>query len=172
MPSPDNSRQQVLYWNHLVQLKIGAEYVRAYRDVVAKRIWYFDLARAVTSSAAIGAWAVVQAHPLVWGSIIAGAQLADVVKGTLPLAKQLEGASQLSLGLDSLFIEAQFEWERIAAGRLTEDEISSARKRNMSLENDLQAKHFPNGLRRRNDLLEGAERVTTIYFQTMIDVET
>jgi hypothetical protein len=38
------------------------------------------IVQAVASSSAIAAWAVVQAHPLVWGGIIAAAQVADALK--------------------------------------------------------------------------------------------
>ena len=71
-----------------------------------------------------------------------------------------------------MFIDVQFEWEAVAAGRLTEEEISAARKRMMTLEHDLQAKHFPNGLRRRSDLLRLAEESAARYLGAMFDVET
>ncbi|NPD68290.1 hypothetical protein HN018_19285 [Lichenicola cladoniae] len=168
---PPPVRQQSLYWNQLVQLKVGAEYIKAYRERVAGRIWLFDLIKAVASSGAIAAWAIVQAHPLVWGGVIAIAQVADVIKGTLPLAKVHEGAARLTQSLDALFIEAQFEWERIAAGKLEEEEISAARRRIMTVEHDLQAKHFPYGLTRRSDLLKVAETETAAYFKGLFDME-
>ena len=165
------ARQQALYWNQLVQLKVGAEYIKAYRERVARRIWLFDLTKAVASNGAIAAWAIVKAHPLLWGGVIAGSQLADVIKGTLPLAKIHEGAARLTQSLDALFIEAQFEWERIAAGKLEEEEISAARRRIMTVEHDLQAKHFPDGLARRPDLLKVAEAETAAYFKGLFDME-
>lgn len=171
-PSPQAaSRQQVLYWSHLVQLKVSAEYIQLYRDLIGRQIWWFDVARAVTSSGAIAAWAVVKAHPLLWGAIIAASQLADVIKGTLPLAKRYEGACQLSMSLDAMFIDVQFEWEAIAAGRLTEEEISAARKRMMTMEHDLQAKHFPNGLKRKAGLLALAEANAARYMSAVFEVE-
>ncbi len=108
---------------------------------------------------------------MLWGCIIAVSQVADVIKGTLPLAKRYEGACQLSMSLDGMFIDVQFEWEAVATGRLTEDEISAARKRMMTLEHDLQAKHFPNGLGRRSDLLRLVEENAARYLETMFDVE-
>lgn len=165
------SRPQLLYWNQLVRVKVGAEYIQLYRDVIGRRIWWFDLLRALASSGAIAAWAVVRAHPLLWGGIIAVSQVAEVIKGALPLAKRYEGACQLSMSLDAMFIDAQFEWEAVAAGRLTEEEIVAARKRMMTLEHDLQAKHFPNGLRRRSDLLGLAEESAARYLKAIFDVE-
>ena len=165
------ARQQALYWNQLVQLKVGAEYIKAYRERVARRIWRFDLSRAIASSGAIAAWAVVKAHPLVWGGVIAASQLADVIKGTLPLAKIHDGAARLTQDLDTLFIEAQFEWERIAAGKLEEDEISAARRRIMTVEHDSQAKHFPDGLERKPDLLKVAEAEAAAYFKGLFGME-
>ncbi len=171
-PSPDTpSRPQLLYWNQLVRVKVGAEYIQLYRDIIGRRIWWFDVIRALASSGAIAAWAVSRAHPFLWGCIIAVSHVAEVIKGTLPLAKRYDGACQLSMSLDAMFIDVQFEGEAIAAGRLTEEEISAARKRMMTLEHDLQAKHLPNGLKRRSDLLKLAEESAARYLETIFDVE-
>jgi hypothetical protein len=73
--------------------------------------------------------------------------------------------------LDSLFIDVQIESEAIASGRLTEEEISLARKRMMTMEHDLQAKHFPHGLRRKPELLRLAEAEAETYLSAAFDVE-
>ena len=56
-------RQQALYWRELVELKVGCDYARAYRETLRARIAAFAALRALTSSSAIAAWAVVQSHP-------------------------------------------------------------------------------------------------------------
>ena len=165
------ARQQALYWNQLVQLKIGAEYIKAYRERVARRIWWFDVTRAVASNDAIAAWAVIKAHPLVWGGVIAGSQLADAVKSTIPMTKTHAGAARLTQDLDALFIEAQFEWERIAAGKLEEDEISMARRHIMTVMHASETKHFPEGLHSRPGLLKVAETRAASYFKGMFGME-
>ncbi len=132
-PSPEAaSRQQALYWSQLVRVKVSAEYIQLYRDDIGRQIWWFD---------------VVKSGDLKWRYCgMGGRQDASFglgldyrpragcrrVKGTLPLAKRYDGACQLSMSLDAMFIDVQFEWEAIASGRLTEEDISSARKRMMT----------------------------------------
>jgi hypothetical protein len=165
-------RQPALYWTQLVQMKVSAEYIQLYRDGVGRSIWWFDVTRALTSSGAVAAWAVVQTHLVIWGTIIALAQVSDVVKGTLPLTKHYDAACQLSTSLNALFIDVTFEWEAITAGRLNEEEISAARRRIMTIGHDLQTKHFPGGLKRRAGLLRLAEVATARYLEATFHVET
>ena len=73
-------RQQDLYFNELFQLKVGCEYIRLYRNDLARWVTGFAALRAIASSGAIATWAVVQSYPLVWGGIIAASQLADALR--------------------------------------------------------------------------------------------
>ena len=61
---PGTHRQQELYWQQLVQLKVGCEYPRRYRNWLTRWETRVATLRAVASSGAIAAWAIVQAHPL------------------------------------------------------------------------------------------------------------
>jgi hypothetical protein len=80
--------RQILYLNQLYRLKTSAEYLRHYRDSLAKWATWIATLRAIASSGAIAAWAIVQAHPLLWGGIIAAAQVADALKDVMPISKQ------------------------------------------------------------------------------------
>ncbi len=67
--------QQALYWAELVDLKVGCEYIRRYRDGLAATMTRFAVIRAVVSVSALGAWAAVKSYPMLWGGIIAAAQV-------------------------------------------------------------------------------------------------
>ena len=71
------------------------------------------------------------------------------------------------LSLDALFITAQGEWEDIYAGKVDVDELSKARLRLMQQMHDIQAKHIPDGLPRRDDLFKLAEADANTYFQSI-----
>lgn len=103
------SRLQDLYWRELVQLKVDCEYVRRYRDSLNSVLTWFAVIRAVVSVGALGAWAVVQDHPLVWGGIIAAAQVADAAERAIPFAIRARGTSAFLVSLDALLIDCQME---------------------------------------------------------------
>lgn len=134
--------QQEKYWSVLIEVRYELEYMILYRNMISKEIWLFDLLKAVASSGAIAAWAVVQSHPMIWGGIIATSQLAEVVKGTLPMAKRHAGCSSLANSLEALFIDVSFEWDRVSSGQLDDTEISSARRNIELRKHDLMKKHF------------------------------
>jgi hypothetical protein len=117
-------RQQDIYFNELFQLKIACEYMRRYRNRLAKWTARLTVLRAVASNGAIATWAVVQSYPLIWGTIIAASQLSDVLKDAIPLTARYNAASGLVMSLDALFIEAIFEWEAVFGGQLTNEEIT------------------------------------------------
>ena len=167
----DCHRQPKLYWTKLFQLKVGAAYMRRYRDDLAKWITRFNALRAVASSTAIAGWAVVHTYDKIWGSIIAASQVADAMKDVVPLIKRQKATSELSLGLAALFIDAQIEWESIFAGKLTNDEITSRLRKLMKIQHDLEAKHFPNGLPERKDLFRLAEAEAILYFKATFGTE-
>lgn len=126
--------------------------------------------RAVASSGAIAAWAVVQVQPLVWGSIIAAAQLADVLKDVLPLTARHQAAADLTMTLEALLIEALFEWEGVFAGKLTDEGVTERRRKLMERQHQADIKHFPRGnLPERKDLLALANQDATAYFAMMFE---
>jgi hypothetical protein len=159
-------RQQDIYFNELFQLKVACEYMRRYRNRLAAWVTRISVLRAVASSGAIATWAVVQSYPLVWGAIIAAAQLADVLRDAIPLTGRYKGASALVMSLEALFIEALFEWEAIFSGQLNNDEISERWRKLMQVQLDAQKEHFPNGdLPERSDLMTLAEDDAIAYFE-------
>jgi hypothetical protein len=164
------NRQQALYWKELVDLKVGCEYVRRYRDNLAATMTRFAVIRAVVSVSALGAWAAVKSCPMVWGGIIAAAQVADALQNAIPFAARFR-TNALCSTFDALFIDCQMEWEDIFAGRLDEAEISKRRHKMMKLRHDADVKNLPNGLPARKSLLRLAEADAAAYFRNTFATE-
>jgi hypothetical protein len=56
MAMAHENRAQALYWSELVELKVGCEYVRRYRDGLSAALTRFAVGRALVSVSALGAW--------------------------------------------------------------------------------------------------------------------
>ncbi len=160
------NRQQALYWTELVQLKVDCEYVRRYRDSLGAWITRFAVIRAIVSVGALGTWAAVRSYPMLWGGIIAAAQVADALQHAIPFAARFRGTNALCSALDALFIDCQMEWEDIFAGRLDEVEITRRRHKLMTLRLNADQKNLPNALPRRERLLRLAESDAEAYFSS------
>ena len=165
------TRIQNLYWKQFIQLKVECEYMRRYQAAYRWWVTRIEVGRAVSSVSALGAWAAVHVYPLLWGGIIAAAQVADAAQGAIPFNRQYHSASALVLTLDAMFITAVGEWEEIAAGRMDYVTVGKARRRMMKQMHDAQAKHFPTGLHRREDLFKLAETDAAAYFTRTFGTE-
>jgi hypothetical protein len=165
------NRQQALYWAELVDLKVACEYVRRYRDSLAATQTRFAVIRAVVSVSALGTWAAIRSYPMIWGGIIAAAQVADALQNAIPFAARLRGTNALCATLDALFIDCQMEWEDIFAGRLDETEIIKRRHKLMTLRHDADLKNLPNALPIKAKLLKLAKADAAAYFKAVFQVE-
>jgi len=67
--------------------------------------------------------------------------------------------------LERLFIEAQFEWENIYGGKLTDGEITERRRRLQTLQLDTEEKCFPDGFEPAAKLFDLAKREADTYFR-------
>ncbi len=165
-PTPD--RQQDLYWNQLVYVRVSCEYIRRYRDSLGTWMQRFAILRAVASVGALGTWAAVKSYPMVWGGIIAAAQVGDALQGAIPFGRRHQGASSLLMALERLSIDALTEWEDIVAGRLDEAAVIAKRHRMMMLQHEAEARHLPGGLPVRRDLMTLAKADAAAYLQTTL----
>ena len=163
-------RQQNLYWNQLVELKVACEYIRRYRDRLSRWVHGFAVLRAVASSGGIAGWAVWHELAFVWGSIIALSQLADALSGVFPFTKVHKAAAEHVIALDAMFIDVQLEWEAIFSGRVGDDEIASRVHRLRKAQHDAERKHFPEGLATDQSLFDLAQRDAEAYIIASYDV--
>lgn len=164
-PDDPGQRLQDLYWKALLQLKVECEYVRRYQASLEWWVTRISVVRAGAAVGAIGTWAVVKSYPLLWGGIIALAQVADAMQAAIPLNRRHQGTSALVITLDALFITAQGEWEDIYAARIDQTGATKARLRLLQQMHDAQAKNLPTGIPRRNDLFRLAEADAAAYFK-------
>lgn len=159
-------RQQDLYLTEVFELLAACDYMRRYRALLAMWLAWFSALRAIASSTAIGAWAVWQSYPMVWGGVIVAAQVADALRDVFPFTARHKAANDLLTTFDALRIEALHEAEDVCAGQFTDKEINERRRRLMRLRHEATVVHFPTGgLPDRKDLLALAQQAATAYFE-------
>jgi hypothetical protein len=141
----DNRRQALLYWRQLGQLKAACICMRLYRNQLGRRVRAVEIVKAVASSGGIAGWVIWKDVPFVWTAIIAAAQLLDALKSVFPFARQFKAAGDLTVALEVIYIDAEDEWERIYAGRLSNAEITKRRTQLRKLQLEAERKHFPEG---------------------------
>lgn len=159
------SQLPALYWAQLRQVKAASIYMRLYRNRLAKQVRAVELIKAISSSGAIAGWVIWKDAPLLWGSIIAAAQFLDAVKGVFPFAKLHRAASDLTVAMETIWIDADAEWTDIYAGRLTDQEITKRLQKLRKLQLDAERKHFPDGFEPSPRLVELAEAETESYLR-------
>lgn len=163
-------RQQQLYWNQMIELKVAVEYIRLYRDDLGRWVTSLGTVKAIASSGSIAAWAIWREYAFVWGAIIAIAQVVDALKDVFPFTKTYKSASEHAIALGSIFIDAQLEWESIFSGRYTDDQIANRRHKLMKLQHEAERHSFPNGLSTREALFKEAESEAKAYFESMYGI--
>jgi hypothetical protein len=163
-------RQQQLCWTQMVELKIASSYIRLYRDHLARWVTGLATLRAIASSASIGAWVVWKQYAFIWAAIIVASQVADALKEVFPFSKKHKAASELTLALTSLFIDAQLEWENIFSGRYNNEEIMNRLHKLRKLQLEAEGKSFPEGLAKKATLFEQAQNSASQYFATTYNV--
>ncbi|WP_297513345.1 hypothetical protein [uncultured Caulobacter sp.] len=164
-PQPD------LYWAQLRQVKAGALYMRLYRNRLARQVQAVELVKAIGSSGAIAGWVIWSDLPLLWSGIIAAAQLLDALKGVFPFAKLHRAASDLTVAMEIIWIDADAEWTDIYAGRLTDQEINKRLQKLRRLVLEAENKHFPDGFETDAKLATLAEQETRSYLKVTYEEE-
>jgi hypothetical protein len=167
----NSHRQQQLYWNQMIELKVAASYMRLYRDDLGTWVARLAILKAVASSGSVAGWVVWKEYAFVWGAIIAVSQLADALKDVFPFTKTHKAASEVAVVLGAMFIDAQLEWENIFSGRHTDDQIVNRRYKLTKLQHATEQKSFPHGLPFKKALFEAAQAEATGYFATTYGVE-
>jgi hypothetical protein len=164
---PNPRRQPDLYWKQMEQLKAASVCIRLTRNRLARWVRGVELVRALASSGSIAAWAWWKDYPLVWGGIIAAAQLLDATKQVFPFTRTQKAASDLTVALELLFIDTQLEWERIYTGRVPEEAIMDRCAKLRKLQLEAERKHFPEGFQPSQKLIQLATEETRDYFLLM-----
>lgn len=148
----------------MIEIKVAAAYMRRYRDDRGTWVTRLGVLRAIASSGSIAAWAIWRQHAFVWGMIIAASQVADALKDVFPFTKTQKAASEHTITLGSIFIDAQLEWESIFSGRYTNEQITNRRHKLMRLQHDAERHNFPHGLATKASLFAEAQQEAKDYF--------
>lgn len=151
------SYEQRMYWQEFVKLKSDAYYVRDYRNSLGRWVTATATIRAIASSGSIAAWVIWRRYAFIWASIIALSQLADALKDVFPFYKRRAALSRWVRQLDRMFVFAQRDWEDIAGSRCTEQQIRKLLHQLRSRKQKLEAKSIPDGLTRKESILQDAE---------------
>jgi hypothetical protein len=110
-------------------------------------------------------------HAFLWGAIIAASQLADALKEVFPFTKIHKAASEHTVSLDGMFIDALLEWENIFSGKYSDEQISNRRHKLMKLQHEAERKSFPTGLPVKEKLFDAAQSEAKDYFAAMDAIE-
>ena len=155
----------------MIELKVAGAYIRRYRDDLGTWVTGLGTLKAIASSGGIAAWVVWKEYAFVWAAIIATSQLADALKDVFPFTKAHKAASEHTVILGSMFIDAQLEWENIFSGRYTDEEIMNRRHKLMKLQHDAEQKSFPDGLASKPAIFAEAQAEAKGYFAATYGVE-
>ena len=158
------SYEQQMYWQEFVQLKADAFYIRDYRNSLSRWVTTTAIIRATASSGSIGAWVIWRRYSFVWAAIITLSQVTDALKNVFPFYKRRAALSRWVRQPDRMFVFAQRDWEDIAGGRCTEQQIRKLLHQLRSRKQALEAKCIPDGLNPKNLLLQTAESEAIRYF--------
>lgn len=169
VPVPLPQREQ--YWNELTDLKVNAVYIRLYRDSYGKWLTGLRVLKAVTSSSGIAAWVIWKEYAIVWGVILAASQVADALKDVFPFAKKYRAASEYASTLDNLLIEIQLEWEKILISNTRDGEVMKLLHRLRRSMKEAERRSFPDGLAKREDLVDSARLEADEYLRSRYDVK-
>ncbi|MGA9072144.1 MAG: hypothetical protein WB424_17910 [Terracidiphilus sp.] len=167
----DLHRQQKFYWDQMFQLKMAAAYIRLYRDSLGRWVTSLGALKAIASCGSIAAWVIWKEYAFVWGAIIAASQLADALKDVFPFAKKHKAACEHALTLANLFIDVQLEWESVYSGQYSNEEIMKRLHQLRMLQLDTESRSFPDGLAKRDLLLDRATQEAAKYLATTYGVD-
>lgn len=165
-------RQPDLYWKQLQQLKAACVCSRLYRNQLGWRVRIVEIVKAVGSSGGVAGWLVFKEYPFLWTGIIAASQLLDALKHVFPFAKTHKAASDLTVALEVIYIDAEEEWEGIFAGKVADDAIVKRRTRLRKLQLAEERRHFPEGVEFPPKLIALANDEAEAYFRLTYSEES
>ncbi len=123
-----------------------------------------DLIKAVGSGGGIAGWVVWRDWPLLWSAIIAASQFLDATKHVFPFERLHKAASDLTVALELLCIDAEAEWESIYPGKVRDEEVTERRANLVRLRVEAEHKYFPEGFEPGQKLTNLAIEAANAYF--------
>jgi hypothetical protein len=115
--------------------------------------------------AALGGWITTNIDPHIRAAVIVTVQVAEALQRAIPWAARFTGTNELCAAFDALIIEAQLEWECIAAAEWEEEKIRKRWAWLAELRRVSDKKALPHGLPRKPKLEKLAKAAATTYFR-------
>jgi hypothetical protein len=113
-------------WSDLTTSDYQAIYASIHNSRVRKLSDGINILTAAVSSASVGAWAIWEHLPGVWGFLIAISQFINLAKPYIPRIRDYELYHELQLHYKERHYELDDLWLQISLGDLSEEEIKNA----------------------------------------------
>ena len=165
-------RQQRLYWNKMLDLRTAADYIRLYRNYTGRWVTRVAVVRAVASSVSIAGWAIWHRFAFIWALVIALSQVLDALREVFPMTRRHKVASEYSVALEALFIDAQRDWEGILAGKYSADAVMELLHSLRGAHHTIESKIIREDLPDKDDLFRIAELDADVYLSETYGVES
>lgn len=112
------------YWSMYTRIKHKERYYRHYSNRAKRISRVISGLCLIASAASIASWAIWETVPILWGAIVAAAQVVQTLSPNFPYSKQLVSLKFLSPRLEKLLIDIDITWCRLAieGGENVDDE--------------------------------------------------
>jgi hypothetical protein len=165
----DTHDVQLQYWNEFTRLKRDAIYINRYHGDVERVDRGLEMVSAVTSSAAIGGWAIWRDAAFLWGAVIAATRVLTAIRPFLPYKARLKALAKFGAELDGLALVAETDWLAVSRLTISDEEIH---RRTMSLKKKAlaaQVRSFGDAsLPERPNWVQAAETAANTYMQSFV----
>lgn len=155
---------QLQYWNEMHALKTHINFIELklqQAETIDRRIKIF---LAITSSSSIGGWVIWQEYSIFWAFLIATSQVITAILPHLPYAARIKQYSAVINDLSALMIRAEYKWNVIASGQLTDEQINDARFSVLTAKNKALARHIRSTIPSDDKIHQKAESLSVDYF--------
>ena len=163
---------QKTYWIKMTQYKFSILYLQNYmgRNIKIDRL--LKIMVAVMSAGSIAAWANWQNLSMLWGFIIALAQVISAINEFLPYKNRTKEISNLLGEFTYLYNEVEKNWKNVADGSMEEEDINNLcydfSKKWLEIDNKyFQEDHLP----QNSNCIKKAEIEKNEYFKNMFGGE-
>ncbi|MDA8051109.1 MAG: hypothetical protein M0002_14100 [Rhodospirillales bacterium] len=167
--TPNPLRLPNRYWKQLEQLKAASICIRLYRNRLARWVRWVEIVKAIGSSGGIAGWVIWRDWPFLWSGVIAASQFLDAMKGVFPFTQLHKAASDLTVALELICIDAEGEWESIYGGKIPIEGIIERIARLKKVQLEAERKHFPEGFEPSQSIIRLATQEAEAYFSAMYD---
>jgi hypothetical protein len=108
-------------WYSLVDVKFAALYLDECSRFAGVAGQFYSGFLALVASSSVTAWVIWDKHPGVWAVIVGVSQVLHVLRPYVPFFKRGRDYRDISIELESLYLEYERLWYRLAKGKIDSD---------------------------------------------------